>query len=54
MYLKDILKDHDILCCQKHWLMNYEKELLNDNIDTEIASLKECLNSIEIVWSCAS
>ena len=43
MYLKEVLKDHDILCCQEHWLMNYEKELLND-IDPDFEVLAKCVD----------
>ena len=39
-YLKEILRQHDILCIQEHWLLNYEKGALETiNEEYEVISL---------------
>ena len=31
-YLQALLKEHDIICIQEHWLFNYEQNWINNNI----------------------
>ena len=43
-YLQELLKQHDIVCVQEHWLFNYEQNWVNNNfknISTTIKSVDD-------------